>query len=103
LTLACAPVRIHDPGRMQQVPPGSGSDKPRSGSLLIRPAAKEPVSKLFSTGQHTTLEAAGAADATKRNERGGRLISDVRRTLLYAVIFLGVGLVLALFVSTLWG
>jgi hypothetical protein len=88
---------------MQQGPPGSGSEKPRSGSLLIRPASREPVSKLFSTGPHTTLEAAAAADTMKRDERGGRIISDVRRTVLYAVIFLGVGLILALFVSTLWG
>ena len=105
MSLARAGVAIHDRDLMQQVPPGSGSEKPRSGALLIRPTSKElePVSKLFSTGAHAPLEASGAVDATKRNERGGRIISDLRRTLLYAVIFLGVGLILALFVSTLWG
>ncbi|MDB4979437.1 MAG: hypothetical protein JWM82_189 [Myxococcales bacterium] len=39
----------------------------------------------------------------KRNERGTRIASEVRRTLLYAIVFIGVGLILALFVSTLWG
>jgi hypothetical protein len=91
---------------MDQVPPGSGSagsDRRRSGALSIRPSTSgPPVSSMFSTGPQATLEG-GAADATKRNERGRRIVSEVRRTLLYAVVFLGVGRVLALFVSTLWG
>ena len=88
---------------MQQVPPGSGSDRRRSGALSIRPSSTgQPVSPLFSTGKHVTL-AGGAVDILKRNERGSRIASDVRRTLLYAIVFIGVGLILALFVSTLWG
>jgi hypothetical protein len=88
---------------MQQLPPGSGSDRRRSGALLIRPATPgQPVSSLFSTGKHVTLKGA-AFDASKRNERGMRIVSEVRRTLIYAAVFLGVGLILALFVSTLWG
>ncbi len=88
---------------MQQVPPGSGSDRRRSGALSIRPSTPgQPVSPLFSTGKHVTLDG-GAADALKRAERGTRIASDVRRMLLYAIVFLGVGLILALFVSTLWG
>jgi hypothetical protein len=91
---------------MQQVPPGSGSDRRRSGALSIRPARPaspgQQVSPLFSTGKHLTLEG-GAGDVLKRNERGTRIASEVRRTLLYAIVFIGVGLILALFVSTLWG
>jgi hypothetical protein len=88
---------------MQQNPPGSGSDKRRSGALSIRrPTPGEPVSRLFSTGKHETLEG-GAIDATKRTERGKRIVTEVRRTLIYAVVFLGVGIILAMFVSTLWG
>jgi hypothetical protein len=88
---------------MQQVPPGSGSDRRRGGPLSIRPATPgQPVSPLFSTGKHATL-AGGGEDALKRNDRGTRIVSEVRRTLFYAIIFLGVGLILALFVSTLWG
>ncbi|HVZ71240.1 MAG TPA: hypothetical protein VHJ20_02600 [Polyangia bacterium] len=85
---------------MQQVPPRSGPDGRRGAALPLRPT-QEPVSKLFSTGQHSTLEGANAA--TKRSERGSRIVSDLRRTIIYAAIFLGVGLILALFVSTLWG
>jgi hypothetical protein len=88
---------------MQQVPPGSGSDRPRSGALSIRPSTPgQPISALFSTGKHLTLEG-GAVDASKRNERGMRIVTEVRRTVVYAMVFLGVGLILALFVSTLWG
>jgi hypothetical protein len=88
---------------MQQVPPRSGSDRRRSGALSIRPpSSDQTVSPLFSTGKHVTLEA-GARDALKRDERGARIVTEVRRTLLYAIVFLGVGLILALFVSTLWG
>jgi hypothetical protein len=87
---------------MVGTPPGSGSDKRRSGSLLIRPSTPaEPMSRLFSTGKHETLEGPGLA--TKRNERGSRIVSEVRRTLVYAIVFLGVAVILGLFVSTLWG
>jgi hypothetical protein len=90
---------------MQQVPPGSGSDRRRSGALSIRPSRQstpgQPVSSLFSTGNHATLEG-GVEDALKRSQRGTRIVSEVRRTLMYAIVFLGVGLILALFVSTLW-
>jgi hypothetical protein len=88
---------------MQQVPPGSGSDRRRSGALSIRPSTPgQPVSSLFSTGKHLTLEGA-VEDALKRSQRGTRIVTEVRRTLLYAMVFLGVGIILALFVSTLWG
>jgi hypothetical protein len=98
---------------MQQVPPGSGSDRRRSGALSIRPSHSarqstpgqatpgQGISPLFSTGKHETLEGA-VDDALRRSQRGTRIVTEVRRTFMYAIVFLGVGLILALFVSTLW-
>jgi hypothetical protein len=94
---------------MQQVPPGSGSDRRRSGALSIRPSRQstpgQGISPLFSTGKHETLEGGvegGVHDALKRSQRGTRIVTEVRRTVAYAIVFLGVGIILALFVSTLW-
>jgi hypothetical protein len=88
---------------MQENPPRSGLDKRRLGGLSLRPQTPaEPVSPLFRTGPYQMLEGAPEV-ASQRTERGARIIADLRRTFVYAVVFLGVGLILALFVSTLWG
>jgi hypothetical protein len=87
---------------MQGIPPRSGAERRHLGGLSLGPTPSEPVSPLFRTGPHATLEGA-AVRASQRTDRGARIVADVRRTVLYGLVFVGVGLILALFVSTLWG
>jgi hypothetical protein len=91
---------------MQQLPPsGSAKNGRKSGKLNLqarKPPSAEPLSgsKMFSTGPHATLEEA-AAEASKRVERGARIVGDVRRALLFALVLVVVGVILVEFVKML--
>lgn len=88
---------------MQQVPPsGSGRKDRKSGSLNLEARRNEPeakLSRMFSTGPHATLEGSSGLNASKRTERGARIASDVRRVLLFSIVLVTVGIILAEFVK----
>jgi hypothetical protein len=88
---------------MQQMPPsGSAKNDRKSGKLNLQARKSEPEAKLarmFSTGPHATLAGDDAASAMKRNERGKRIASDVRRAVLFTLVLVTVGVILAEFVK----
>ncbi len=93
------------PDGMQQMPPSDSTKNGRkSGKLNLeakRPSAdKLTVSRIFSTGPHATLQGDVAA-RTKRSERGARIVGDVRRGLLFALVLVVVGVILVEFVKML--
>jgi hypothetical protein len=88
---------------MQQMS-GGGSPKNdrKSGRLNLnaRPSQQSlRLSRMFSTGPHATLEGDDAASAMKRNERGRRIFGDVRRAVLFTIVLVTVGVILAEFVK----
>ena len=89
-------------GGMQQMPPSGSIKNGRKSGQLNLEARRTPVdklssSKLFSTGRHATLEGAEA----ERRERSGRILRDVRRALLFALVLVVVGAILVEFVKLL--
>jgi hypothetical protein len=88
---------------MQQIPPNGSAKKDRkSGKLNLEARRNEPeakLSRMFSTGPHATLEGNAGVTASKRNERGARIASDVRRALLFSLVLVTVGIILAEFVK----
>jgi hypothetical protein len=82
---------------MQQLPPsGSAKNGRKSGGLNLEVRRDEPEAKMkrmFSTGPHATL------DVRARGERGRRIASDVRRALLFSLVLVTVGIILAEFVK----
>ncbi|HVX93843.1 MAG TPA: hypothetical protein VHK47_02940 [Polyangia bacterium] len=76
--------------RMQQIPP----TPPKKGG---RPTPGSPSAALFST---ESRHVAGAPEiASRRSERSARIMGDVRRALLFALVLVVVGFVLYEFVS----
>jgi hypothetical protein len=77
--------------RMQQIPP---TPPPKSG----RPTPANASAALFSTERRPHV--AGAPElASRRSERSARIMGDVRRALLFALVLVVVGFVLYEFVS----
>jgi hypothetical protein len=77
--------------RMQQIPPIPPTKKGN------RPTPANASAALFST---ESRHVAGAPEvATRRSERGARIMNDVKRALLFALVLVVVGFVLYEFVS----
>jgi hypothetical protein len=79
---------------MQQFPPFPPAKKDE-----VRPTRRtpDPNASLFSTGPYPVV--GNPADSSRRNERGARILSDVKRGLLFAGVLVLVAVVLYIFVS----
>jgi hypothetical protein len=88
---------------MEHFPPSrSVKNDRKSGKLNLQARRSEPeakLSRMFSTGPHATLEGDPAAAASKRTERGARIAGDVRRAVLFTLVLVTVGVILAEFLK----
>ena len=86
---------------MQQMPPSDSAKNGRKSGKLNLDARRSPsegrLSRMFSTGPQATLD----GSASKRKERGARIFGDVRRALLFTVVLVAVGIILAELVKML--
>jgi hypothetical protein len=86
-------------GVMQPFPPLRSTRK-SEGKPSEGPAPGDHLSRLFSTGKHSTL-GPDPLTASQRSDRGARIASDIRRGFFFVCVLFGVAIVLALFVSEL--